>query len=49
MKKNYMKPAMSVVELQHKRQLLQVASDPVQGNALRGGYSDEDYDEKIIR
>ena len=44
MKKNYMKPAMSVVELKNKCQILAGSNDDyVQGNALRGGGSDEKY------
>lgn len=48
MKKNYQKPAMTVVQLQHQQHLLAASGQEVQ--SLRGGYfdyvgSDEDYDE----
>ena len=39
---DYQKPAMSVVELQYRSQIL--AGSNVKGNALRGGGSDEDYE-----
>ena len=47
-KKEYMKPAMRVVMLQHQQHILTVSNSNVQ--SLRGGYfnyggSDEDYDE----
>lgn len=42
MKKEYIKPAMSVVELRQRTQILS-GSDFVKGNALRGGGSDEGY------
>lgn len=37
MKKEYMKPAMCVVELQHKTQLLQASPNSVQTTGLKSG------------
>ena len=52
MKKNYQKPAMRVVQLQHKCQIL-AGSPEVQsmrGNSnMNYAGSDEDYEEGIIR
>ena len=52
MKKNYQKPAMKVVQLQHGRQLLQGSPDGqatyVRGNVFDGGISsDEEYTGEI--
>ncbi len=52
MKKNYQKPAMKVVQLQHGRQLLQGSpagqATYVRGNVFDGGISsDEEYTGEI--
>ena len=52
MKKEYMKPSMKVVQLQHRSQLLQASpagqATYVRGNVFDGGISsDEDYDGEV--